>query len=918
MNEIYVALPFVQFAISAFLAVLVFFSDPADRLNRLFTLFLVAMAAWGITIFAMRDAFPDAGVAYTRETWALAVIPFSSIFFLHFVLRYTSSKRGNLMLYAFYTVGIASMLLSLGGFTATGMVVKFYGFAPVLGWAFPLVLLASYPAVLIALFSLHGASRGELSEQRRRQLFLLKLGVMASVAGATTDFFPSLGLNIYPLGVVGNIFFIALTTFGVTRYKMMNLRLMLRRGLAYSAVSSFLFGVYGVCIVFVLLITRDLSTIAAILFGGGAVLIIGVMVQPVMQRVQAIVDKAFYRERHDRISALAQLNDLTKDITDFQTVAEGIVATVREATQVDWVAVLLPSHNRKAFISLSDTRVSSPHFELSATGSAASKMKRFGEILTFDPTARNENAITDDHDEMVLFEQLDVRLIVPLIAAGNLAGILAVGRKLVGSGFLDDDIEFVKTAAGQAAIAARNASLYAAARKEASERSALAELGRVVSSTLDLGSVFERCAEQVRKLLPADRIAIALADESGEQLEYTYVYGVDVPGWELGATDTIASSPLQPVFEYHSGITLGMADDPGRKVLHSMREASVSMGLNSLLAVPFIARGRVIGALILESRRVSAYRGEELALAERIGGQIVNAINNSRQFVQAMELAEANEHKIRLDAENIELQRLNEAKIKFLSTVSHELRTPLTSMLAFVGLIKRNKESNLTEKNIRHLEIIDNNGRRLNVLIQDLLDVSRMDMGKLHLEPSNFDITECVTELTESFTPIYDTKSQKLNVEVPNAETFIYADKNRVAQVLTNLLSNASKYSPESKNVWISVAAVDDHLEFEVRDEGFGISEEDQQKMFTAFFRVDSDDTRSIEGTGLGLVIAKGIVEIHGGEMKMESSIGVGTSFKFQIHDLHNVDSFDDSDAGHPNEQAIRHLPPGSMEHDAA
>jgi hypothetical protein len=240
MNEIYIALPFVQFAISAFLAVLVLFSDPADRLNRLFTVFLVAMAAWSITIFAMRDAFPDSSVAYTRETWALAVIPFSSIFFLHFVLRHTRSKAGNPILYTFYAIGIASALLSFGGFTATGMVEKFYGFAPELGWAFPLVLMASYPAVLMALVRLHTASKKEISGQRRRQLFLLKMGVIASVAGTTTDFFPSLGLNIYPLGVVGNIFFISLTTFGVTRYKMMNLRLMLRRGLAYSAVSSFL------------------------------------------------------------------------------------------------------------------------------------------------------------------------------------------------------------------------------------------------------------------------------------------------------------------------------------------------------------------------------------------------------------------------------------------------------------------------------------------------------------------------------------------------------------------------------------------------------------------------------------------------------------------------------------------------------
>ncbi len=131
---------------------------------------------------------------------------------------------------------------------------------------------------------------------------------------------------------------------------------------------------------------------------------------------------------------------------------------------------------------------------------------------------------------------------------------------------------------------------------------------------------------------------------------------------------------------------------------------------------------------------------------------------------------------------------------------------------------------------------------------------------------------------------------------MPGSEQLIYADKNRVTQVLTNLLSNASKYSPESKRVWLNVAAADDHLNFEVRDEGFGISEENQKEMFTAFYRVDTEETRPIEGTGLGLVIAKGIVEIHGGQMEMDSKVGVGTSFKFQIHDLSNVEIENESE----------------------
>ena len=143
MNSVYIALPFGQFVLSLFLANLVVVSDPTNRVNRLFTFFLLAMAGWGIAIFGMRDAFPDGAVAFTREKIALAIIPFSSIFFYHFVLRYTGVERRHKLLWVLYALGVISAALSLAGFAATEMVVKFYGFAPRLGWAFPLVLLAS-------------------------------------------------------------------------------------------------------------------------------------------------------------------------------------------------------------------------------------------------------------------------------------------------------------------------------------------------------------------------------------------------------------------------------------------------------------------------------------------------------------------------------------------------------------------------------------------------------------------------------------------------------------------------------------------------------------------------------------------------------------------------------------------------------
>jgi hypothetical protein len=355
MNSVYIALPFVQFILSLFLANLVVVSDPTNRINRLFTFFLLAMAGWGIAIFGMRDAFPDGSVAFTREKIALAIIPFSSIFFYHFVLRYTDAQGRQRLLWAFYALGIASAVLALTGHAATEMVVKFYGFAPKLGWSFPLVLLAAYPPVVLSLVRLTRAVRIELEPNERQKLNLLRLGIFASVLGATSDFLPSLGINIYPMGILGNVFFVGLTTWGVTRYRLMELRLVLRRGLAYSAVSSFLFTVYGVSFGAVFWLARDLSAPALIMTSVGAIILVGVIMQPLMARVQAIVDRAFFRERVDRIAGLSRLNELTKDITDFLAVATGISDTVRRTVQSDSAAIALPHDHRQRFLSVAAT-----------------------------------------------------------------------------------------------------------------------------------------------------------------------------------------------------------------------------------------------------------------------------------------------------------------------------------------------------------------------------------------------------------------------------------------------------------------------------------------------------------------------------------------------------------------------------------
>ena len=224
MAVAYQLLPFLVFVVSIFLAGLVLKSDFRSSRHRVFAAFLCATALWGLTIFGMRSS-PTLQLAYQWEKWALTVIAFTGILFYHFTIRFTDSYRGQWILRAFYALGVVAGVLSLLGLAATGMQVKFYGYAPVLGPAFPVYLFVAYAPTFIGLSVLFRARRRSKSADERNRISYVLIGVALIVIGATTDFLPALGVPLYPLGIVGELCFGILATIAVTRYRLMDLRL---------------------------------------------------------------------------------------------------------------------------------------------------------------------------------------------------------------------------------------------------------------------------------------------------------------------------------------------------------------------------------------------------------------------------------------------------------------------------------------------------------------------------------------------------------------------------------------------------------------------------------------------------------------------------------------------------------------------
>ncbi len=234
-----------------------------------------------------------------------------------------------------------------------------------------------------------------------------------------------------------------------------------------------------------------------------------------------------------------------------------------------------------------------------------------------------------------------------------------------------------------------------------------------------------------------------------------------------------------------------------------------------------------------------------------------------------------------LEKKNEELEEASRAKTHILSTATHELKTPLTSIIGYIDIIlmRQNKVGPLNEKQQRYLQTAQRNSYRLKSLVDDLLDISRIESGGLELTPAELELWPEIEEIVTGMQTQIDDKNIDLVLDIPQEICPVLADKLRLGQVISNLLSNACKYSPQGARVTIRAREEDAGVRIDVSDTGIGISPEDQERLFTKFFRADNSSTREVSGSGLGLYITKHLIEAHGGRIWASSQIGQGTTF---------------------------------------
>jgi len=476
------------------------------------------------------------------------------------------------------------------------------------------------------------------------------------------------------------------------------------------------------------------------------------------------------------------------------------------------------------------------------------------------------NDVQQDARYLPILDQTRSELAVPLVAADRLVGVMNVESSSLNA-FTPDDERLLETLAGQLAALLENARLHEETQQRLAEVSTLYALAEQLTTSIDLQPLLDSIVATLKEVLHCRGVSISLLNPETQTLEIRAAAGLQ-PKWRQAAKLKVGEGISGKVAATATPIYVPDASSLPDFIFFDPV-------VRSLLVVPLMVKDRVIGTLAIDQAIPDAFKQDDKRTLTIAAAQAAAAIENAQLYTDLEERA------AKLEQAYKELQEVDKLKDELVQNVSHELRTPLTFIKGYVELLLEEDMGQLNEAQHESLTIVSDKTNALTRLVSDIIYLQQVEWESLQF--SQQDMREMARLALQSCEIAAVTAGISLRLEGGTDLPLIPVDRDRINQVFDNLLGNAIKFSPRGGTIVIEVKDAGDVIQLDVQDTGVGIPTDKLERVFDRFYQVDGSATRRFGGAGLGLAIARRIVEAHGGHIWVQSEVGAGSAFAFTL-----------------------------------